>query len=239
MVLKAIAGADPRDPTSVDRPFEHADKLPERRYRIGILKGATTGVMPAVKENFEQSVKVLAKFCNFDEKEVPLPELPFGPVVGTIVGAEGASAFRDLIESGRAKELRNENDRSGGYSAMLIPAVDYLQALRVRGKMKKVMAELYEKYDALIAPSRSTVASPIDKNFEQAYPRFGGGAGTVIPAGNAVGQPAISIPNGFGDDGLPTSIQFTGKIWSETILLSIARRYQEETDWHRRRPKIM
>jgi aspartyl-tRNA(Asn)/glutamyl-tRNA(Gln) amidotransferase subunit A len=236
IVLKAIAGSDPQDPTAVAREFNHPDEPPKKRFRIGIIKGATTGVMPEVKENFEASVKVLAKFCEIDEMEVTLPNLPFGPVVGTIVGAEGAAAFRDLIESGRTKELQNENDKSGGYAAMMIAAVDYLHALRSRGKMKKAMAELYEKYDALIAPSRSTVASPIDKNFDQAYPKFGGGAVTVIPAGNLVGQPGISVPNGFGENGLPTGIQFTGKIWTESTLLAIARHYQHETDWHGKRP---
>ena len=55
-------------------------------------------------------------------------------------------------------------------------------------------------------------------------------------AGNAVGQPALSIPNGFGIKGLPTGIQFTGRVWSEARLLALARAYQEATDWHTRRP---
>ena len=48
-------------------------------------------------------------------------------VISTIVHAEGASAFRDLIESGKVSELRNENDRTGGYVGLLISAVDYLR----------------------------------------------------------------------------------------------------------------
>lgn len=238
IVLKAIAGADPKDPTAVDKKFEYSDEAPKKKFRIGILKGATQGVMPAVKKNFEDSLKVLAKFADIAEKEVDLPDLPFGPCVGTIVGAEGASAFRDLLDNGLAKNLQNDNDKVVGYANMLIPAVDYLQALRIRGRMKKAMAETYEPYDALIAPSRGTVAYPIDKDFQASYPGFGGGAGMVIPAGNAVGQPAISVPNGFGDNDLPTGIQFTGKIWSEATLLTIARLYQKETDWHLKRPKI-
>ena len=238
IVLKAIAGVDPRDPTSVAKSFGHPDEPPKKKFRIGILKGATTGVMPAVKKNFEDALKVLAKFAEIDDKEVSLPDLPFGPAVGTIVGAEGASAFRDLIETGKTRLLQNENDKSGGYASMLISAVDYLQALRLRGRMKKAMAETYEKYDALIGPSRSTVAPPIDKNFADAYPKFGGGAGNVIGAGNLVGQPAVSVPNGFGDNDLPTGIQFTGKVWSETTLLALARLYQMESDWHKKRPTI-
>jgi aspartyl-tRNA(Asn)/glutamyl-tRNA(Gln) amidotransferase subunit A len=108
--------------------------------------------------------------------------------------------------------------------------------MRVRVKMIKTLHELYAKYDALVAPSRSTVAYPIDVDFEKAYPGTGGGP-AIIPAGNIAGQPAISVPNGFGLHGLPTGIQFTGKAWSEARLLTIAHAYQQATDWHTRRPK--
>jgi aspartyl-tRNA(Asn)/glutamyl-tRNA(Gln) amidotransferase subunit A len=237
LVLKAIAGLDANDPASVDKRFEHPDELPKKKFRVGVLKGAAQGVMPAVKKNFEESVQVLARFADVDDKEVSLPRLPFGAVINTIVSVEGASAFRDLLESGKAKELREESDRTGGFTGLLIPAVDYLQALRVRGQMKKAMAETYQNYDALIAPSLATVAPPIDKSFGDAYPGFHGGTG-VISAGNATGQPAITVPNGFGDNNLPTGIQFTGKVWSEPTLLAIARLYQKETDWHMKRPKV-
>jgi aspartyl-tRNA(Asn)/glutamyl-tRNA(Gln) amidotransferase subunit A len=238
IVLQAIAGADPLDPASVSKSFDPAAVPADREFRIGVLKGATDGVMPAVRKNFEESLKVLRKFAEIDDNEVALPDLPFGSAVGVIVGAEGASAFRSLIESGKVKALRNEADRTKCFASLLIPAVDYLHAQRLRGRMKKAMAKTYERYDALIAPSRSTVALPADKNFDQAYPGFHGGAGDVIPAGNIVGQPAISVPNGFGDHGLPTGIQFTGKIWSEDLLIAIAKRYQRETDWHTKKPNV-
>jgi aspartyl-tRNA(Asn)/glutamyl-tRNA(Gln) amidotransferase subunit A len=103
--------------------------------------------------------------------------------------------------------------------------------------MRRVLHELYAKFDALIAPARTTVAYPIDRNFSEAYQQFRGGP-PIIPAGNIAGQPALSVPTGFGADGLPTGIQFTGKAWSEPRLLSIARAYQDGTDWHRRRPTL-
>jgi aspartyl-tRNA(Asn)/glutamyl-tRNA(Gln) amidotransferase subunit A len=117
-------------------------------------------------------------------------------------------------------------------------AVDYVQAMRVRSRMKKTLDELYAKYDALIAPARGTVSYPIARDFSESYANFRGAGPSVIAAGNVVGQPAIAIPNGFGPDNLPTSIQFTGKVWSEARLLSIAAAYQQATDWHRRRPNL-
>jgi Asp-tRNA(Asn)/Glu-tRNA(Gln) amidotransferase A subunit family amidase len=162
--------------------------------------------------------------------------MPFGPVVGTIVNAEGASAFRELLENGRCRELRAARDRWGGYAGTMVLAVDYLQAMRLRAPMKRALDELYSRYDALVAPSRSTVAYPINVDFDRAYPGGGGGGPAVIPAGNIVGQPAISVPNGFGQHNLPTGIQFTGRAGSEARLLAIAHAYQQATDWHKKRP---
>jgi aspartyl-tRNA(Asn)/glutamyl-tRNA(Gln) amidotransferase subunit A len=236
LVLAAIAGRDPRDPSSVARAFTFPEPPLKKKFRIGIIKDATQGLQPAVRTNFEQSLKVLEKFCQVVDG-VAFPDLPYGAVVSTVINAEGASAFRELLESGRAAQLRAAADRWGGYPGTMILAVDYLQAMRVRVKIKKTLDGLYAKYDALIAPSRATVAYPIGENFNKAYPDFGGSL-ALIPAGNIAGQPAISVPNGFGPNNLPTGIQVTGRAWSEPRLLAIAQAYQQATDWHRRRPKL-
>ena len=60
----------------------------------------------------------------------------------------------------------------------------------------------------------------------------------IIPAGNAVGQPALSVPNGFGLKNLPTGIQFTGRAWSEPRLLALGAAYQRATEWHEKHPKV-
>jgi aspartyl-tRNA(Asn)/glutamyl-tRNA(Gln) amidotransferase subunit A len=235
LVLAAIAGADPLDASTVEKPFTHPERI-AKKWKIGVIKGSTDRVQPAVKKNFEASVEVLGLFAKVVEGVV-FPELPFGSVVGTLVDADGASAFRDLLDSGRVRELRAARDRWGGYAGAMVLAVDYLQAMRLRGPMKRALDEVYAPFDALVAPSRGTVSYPIARDFDKAYPGFGGGP-AVIPAGNAVGQPALSVPNGFGPDHLPTGIQFTGRVWSEARLLAIAHAYQQATDWHKKRPAI-
>src|ERR1044071_6434874 len=167
--------------------------------------------------------------------DVKLPDFPYGPSVGTIVDAEGASAFRDLIESGRVNELASPEGRVGGYAASLVTAVDYLHAMRLRAPMRRAWAEMFKKVDVLAAPSRATVSYPVDKTFDKAYP--GIGASSPIGASNLVGVPGLSIPNGFGQHNLPTGIQFIGPAWSEQLLIDVADRYQQATDWHKRRPK--
>jgi aspartyl-tRNA(Asn)/glutamyl-tRNA(Gln) amidotransferase subunit A len=131
--------------------------------------------------------------------------------------------------------LREANDRRGGYAGLMVLAVDYLQAQRVRAVIRRRLEEVYAKYDALVAPSLETVAYPIDRDFDKAYPGFDGGP-ALIPAGNLAGQPALSVPDGFGHKDLPTGIQFTGRAWSEGRLLALAHAYQQATDWHKRRP---
>ena len=146
-----------------------------------------------------------------------------------------ASAFMDLIESGRVKELKCPKDRHGGYAAMTIPAVDYLQAMRLRAPMKRELAKIYEKYTAICAPTRATVSYPANQNFENVYPGISGGP-PIIPAGNLCGLPALCLPNGFGENNLPTSISFMGPAFSEGELVEIGRRLQALTDWHSRWP---
>lgn len=237
IVLSAIAGRDPKDLSSVAKTYTWPEQRdPKQKYRVGVIRGSATGIQPEVRDNFRESVKVLSRFCDIVE-DVAFPELAFGPVVSVVINAEGANSFRTLIESERLNDLRTAQMKTNAVAASMTMAVDYLQALRVRSRMKKTMEELYGKYDALIAPARSTVSYPIDRNFDAVYPNWRGGP-PIIPAGNVVGQPAISVPNGFGPNNLPTGIQFTGKIWSEARLLSIAAAYQQATDWHRRRPPL-
>lgn len=242
LVLSAIAGRDPLDPTS-----RASDALPryskegrllnprrERRLlRVGVLKDSYEKAQPEVNKNFLASVEVLKRFAAV-EMDVKLPDFPYGPSVGTIVDAEGASAFRDLIESGRVAELASPEGRVGGFAASLVTAVDYLHAMRLRAPMRRAWAEMFKKVDVLVAPSRATVSYPVDKTFDKAYP--GIGASSPIGASNLVGVPAVSVPNGFGQNGLPTGIQFVGPAWGERELLELSIAYQSATDWHTRRP---
>jgi aspartyl-tRNA(Asn)/glutamyl-tRNA(Gln) amidotransferase subunit A len=237
IVFEAIKGKDPLDLTSKDFPMkakgEARTKL--KKLRIGVMQGSYENVQKEVKENFLKSLDVLKTFATV-EMDVKIPEFPYGPAIGTIVDAEGASAFRDLIESGGVKDLASPQGRVGGYSASLVTAVDYLHAMRLRGPARKAWTEMFQKIDLLIAPSRATVSYPIDKTFDRAYP--GITASSPIGASNLVGVPAISIPNGFGQNNLPTGIQFVGPAWSEYLLLAVADKYQQATDWHKKRPNV-
>ncbi len=237
-VLAAMAGPDPLDESALTRGFRYVRPAPlggsAKKPRLAVPKGVTEKVQPAVRENFEAA---LAAFGPDVEvvRDVEWPDLPWGPAVGTIVGAEGAAAFLDLLESGRAQQLRCPADRTGGYSSLLLPAVDYLQAMRLRRPMKSALAYLFEKFDAVVAPTRASVAYPADRNFEDVYPGVSGGP-ALIPAGNLCGLPALALPDGFGENGLPTSFQLMGPVFSEALLVRLGAAYQQRTDWHTKQP---
>jgi aspartyl-tRNA(Asn)/glutamyl-tRNA(Gln) amidotransferase subunit A len=238
LVLSVIAGRDPLDATSRDSNFRYptaARGSSKKQLRLAVMKDSYEKAQPEVRENFLRSLDVLKKFATL-EMDVKLPDFPYGPAVGTIVDAEGASAFRELIESGKVKELASPSGRIGGYSASLVTAVDYLHAMRLRAPARRAWAEMFKKYDLLVAPSRATVSYPVNKTFDQAYP--GINASSPIGAANLVGVPAISVPNGFGQNGLPTGLQLVGPAWSESLLLEVANKYQQQTEWHKQRPKL-
>jgi aspartyl-tRNA(Asn)/glutamyl-tRNA(Gln) amidotransferase subunit A len=234
LVLSVIAGKDERDATSVDRGFAYADPLPEAGrggpWRLALPKGAIEKVQTKVRENFETALAALGDRVQVT-RDVEWPDFPWGPAVGTIVGAEGATAFLDLIESGGVKDLQCPRDRYAGYGGTAVTAVDYLQAMRLRGPMKDAMNDLYAKFDAVVTPGRATVAYPADVEFAKAWPGFSGGP-PVIPAGNLCGLPALCLPTGLGDEGLPTSIAFMGPAFSEGTLVAIGRALQAKTKAH-------
>jgi len=231
-VLRAIAGADPADPTALSRPFSAL----RRRPRIGVLARSTQKVMPAVKANFEAALRVLAEYCDL-VPAVARPPMPYGAAVETIVRAEGAAAFRDLIESGRARELRAVDDRTGGYVAYATLAVDYIDALRQRRFMIAALERAFGAYDAIASPTLSTVAYPVGVPFDKAYPKYPGSV-SLISAGNLTGLPAIGFPNGFGEHGLPTGMALLGRPFCEAKIAAIARQYQARTQHHKKRPTL-
>ncbi len=239
LVLAAIAGGDPKDPTSVSAGFAYEGPPDPRAtlrapWRLAVPKGVTEKVQPAVRENFEKALAAFGKNAAVT-RDVEWPDFPWGPAVGTIVGAEGASAFLDLIESGGLAKLRCPRDRWAGYNGTAVSAVDYLQAMRLRGPMKEAVNALYERFDAIVSPTRASVSYPIDQEFQKAWPGVSGGP-ALIPAGNLCGLPAVCVPSGLGEQGLPTGITFMGPAFSEARLVARGHEVESKLRFHTKLP---
>lgn len=234
LILAAIAGPDPQDPTALAARFVAPGKSRPRRYRLGVLRGTRDKTQPEVLRNFDASIEILREEGDLIE-DLELPALPFDPAASIIIDAEAASAFEPLFESGRITELTAPEDRLGGYPGQVILAKDYLRALRVRRLASEALDRLLSRVDAIAAPSLPTVAWPLDTAFDKVYPDYPGGA-SIGGAANLCGVPGLFLMNGVGEAGLPTSLQLTGRALSEATLLAIGIRYQERTGFHRLRP---
>jgi aspartyl-tRNA(Asn)/glutamyl-tRNA(Gln) amidotransferase subunit A len=233
LVLEAIAGPDAADPSTSDRPWRFdAGDVAERRFRFGVIKGVTTGCDEAVRLNFERSLETLRGIGTLEEIE--LPDLPWEAITRTILHVEAASAFEDFIAEGRIADLTAPEDHHSAYARDAILARDYVKALRLRGVMAREADRVLSRLDALVGPGRATVAPGLDQEFRSA---IRGSAPDVMGAiGNGAGLPAICVPNGVGDRGLPTSLQFMGRVDEENTVLAAARAWQSLTDWHRPHP---
>ncbi len=241
-VFRVISGEDEKDATTRGvyisgraRWIATSAHISNKRVaKIGYVKGTYENVQPNVRENFFKSVETL-KSLGHAVKEIEYPDLPYGPTVSVIVDAEGVSAFEDIILDGRAKQLRAVADKIGGFEQAATLAIDYLRAQRVRTKIRQALNPLFDDVDIIAAPARSTVAYPIGRDFSDVYKDVSGGP-SIIGSMNLLGAPGIAMPNGFGENKLPTSLQLNAAPANETMLLNVAIHYQLTTDDHRKTP---
>ena len=120
---------------------------------------------------------------------------------------------------------------------MVIPAKDYINAMRIRPKMQRAIDEFLKPFDAVVTPTLATTAYPNDRSWSEHRRGFHSSQITDLGgAGAATGIPALSIPNGLGEGGLPTGLQLAGRAFSENRLIEIANRYQAVTDFHKATP---
>jgi len=218
IVFDAIQGPDGIDQSLIDLPFSYNAESDLSDLRIGYLK-------PAFERDYynkERDNAVLDVLRDMGVELIPiaLPEFQTGPLLITLY-AEGAAAFDQLT-------LSNEDDLMQWQSpnawpntfraARFIPAVEYINANRAR----------YE----LIQKMEDEVMSQVDVYVTPAF----GNANLLIT--NLTGHPSVVLPNGFTDDGRPTSITFTGDLFDEGSVLRVAKAYQEATDHHKKHPPI-
>ncbi len=237
LVLHAIAGHDPEDETSLTLDYRYE---PEQArivgFRLGVLHVAEGETQPEVGANYRAALDVLRAVATFED--VTLPDFPYGPVTETILRAEASSAFDDFMASGKLSELAATETHVAPLAYRSVAAKDYINALRIRRHIVRDVDALFARYDAIVCPTTNAVASPITMQFSEYFKAATGRRPAIGAVGNVAGLPAISVPSGFGEHGLPTAIQFVGRAGTENAILAVARAYQGRTDWHTKRPEM-
>lgn len=244
-VLAAIAGKDENDPASAGKSFYFAPQYHRamKTIRIG-YSGADFDEWadPDARPVFRAALEAL-RSLGVEVRETKMADLPYGPVTGTVISAEAASVFEELIEGGQVNELADEKQIAGLKAALEIPARDYLKAMRIRRLVQTEFRRVLSDLDILVAPARYGVASKLNEPLDRSTPPGPGGPPnnpglrSLIPAGNLAGLPALSLPCGFVN-GLPVAIQLVSRPFTENLLLAVGMHYQSATSFHRERPKI-
>lgn len=233
LVLDEIAGFDPEDMSSSPAP-----KLPKRdrnrRWRFATVKSPSMKLQPDVQAAYDASLEVLKQLGDFTEIE--LPPFPYGPVVSTILNCEMAAAFESFIAQGKSWELTAPEDRIGCHSNLMISAVDYIQAQRIRALIQRALDKTLAEFDAVVSPTLPFSAPPAEGPFADWSRGFSGSP--IGAPGVAAGLPALTVPNGFADDGLPTGLHFLGRAWDDALLLDLGEAFQTKTDWHKKRLEV-
>jgi len=233
LVFDAIHGEDPRDPFSRRARFTWPAAKDPKTLRVGVVQDlfdvdyAKFADKPeeraALSEWQGHDATSLGMLRRIGVNLVPM-KLEFSvPVssLATILTAEAATAFDALVRDGRVdKMVRQTADAWPNVfrQGQLVPAVEYLRAMRLRTIVMQEMARVMESFDAYVVPS------------------FGG---DNLLLTNLTGHPAVVVPNGFrSTDGTPTSITFQGRLDGDDAVLALAAAYQSATDFHTKHPTL-
>ena len=217
IVFDAIYGPDDKDFTVTDYSFNYDATSDVKRLRVGYVASAFD-VPRDNQVNDETSLAVL-RSLGIDLIPIELPDLPVGKLEHILM-AEAAAAFDDLTRSNVDDQLaRQVVDAWPNVfrASQLIPAVEYVQANRIRTLAMRAMRDLMDAIDVYVAPSFHN---------------------SNLMLTNLTGHPAVVVPNGVDAKGGSSSLTFTGRLYGEAATLSVAKAYQDATRFHLRQPEI-
>ncbi len=216
IIFNTIYGPDNEDQSVYDFPYSYDANLDPTRLKVGYLKSA-------FEEKYDQqrldqeTLDIMQQKLNVQLIPITLPDLPIQSLA-IILNAEAAAAFDDLTRSNRDDLMvRQVRDAWPNVfrASRFIPAVEYIQANRIRFMLIQEMRKLFEQIDIYIAPSF---------------------AEDNLLLTNLSGHPCVVLPNGFDQKGNPTSISIIGNLFDEGRLLAFANAYQQATSFHKQYP---
>ena len=261
LLLEAIAGQDPADSTSVNRPvprYTEALTGDVRGIRLGIPREYfVSGIQPEVEQAVRAAIRQLEKNGAVVE-EISLPHTEFAVAVYYIVATAEASsnlARYDGMRFGYRAEAKDLTDtymisRDEGFGAEVKRRIMlgtyalsagyydayYRKAQRVRALIKHDFDEAFKRCDVMVTPTAPTTAFKIGEKTQDPLQMYLSDIYTISI--NLAGLPALSLPCGFDPDEMPIGMQIIGKHFDESTILRVAYGYEQATEWHKKRPKL-
>ncbi|MQF82835.1 Asp-tRNA(Asn)/Glu-tRNA(Gln) amidotransferase subunit GatA [SAR202 cluster bacterium AD-802-E10_MRT_200m] len=238
IILQAIAGYDPLDPTS--------SKTPVPNYSSSLVqdvKGLTIGVprhyffnqQYVDSETLSAVDTAISDLQDLGAKvqEITVPSLEYTSTANTVMMIGEAFGYhrKNLITQ---PENFGEPVRLRFYSGSLFSSTDYIQAQRARSRAKREFAAVLDQVDVIVCPTSLNVASRLSELDPLGTLR----APSFTAPFNQTGMPAISIPCGFNKTGLPIGLQIAGRPFSESTVIQVAYTYQQYSKWFEKRPVI-
>ena len=236
ITLGVIAGHDPQDPYTWDIPvpdYREALTGDIRGLRVGLVteQTHTEVVDPDVKEAVIKATTVLGELrATVEEVSVPLSRHSMLITIA-LLAVEPASTHREWVRE-RPEDYLWGN-RIQMLSGSILPAQAYYKAQKLRAMLRQEVLQALGSYDVLVMPTVGKTAQSIE-SFSQ---------GTLMrrpylltSTFNLANAPAITIPCGFSEDGLPIGLQIGAKPGADETVLRVAHAYEQNTDWHNRRP---
>ena len=251
----AIAGPDPRDSTSAGRPVEDPLARIEEGIRgltVGTFRETeAAGLSPANARCFERSLERLAG-CGAEIVQVSVPSLEAAIAVYYVIATSEASAnlarFDGIRYGRRASGARSlgatyVESRSEGFGAEVKRRIMlgtfalssgyydayYGRARAVLETLRRELSAAFERCDLLVSPTSPTGAFPLGERAADPLAMYLSDVYTT-PASLA-GLPAVAVPAGFDEQGLPLSLQITGRPFAEAEVLRAARAFEAAGDW--------
>jgi aspartyl-tRNA(Asn)/glutamyl-tRNA(Gln) amidotransferase subunit A len=237
VVLQALAGYDPKDAGSLQRPLpSYRDALAEdlRGVKIGVLRYHWEEDLPAsddVRTAMDQAIDVLRRLgAQLEECRVRRLGEYFD--VKIIIAESEIFSVHQKNLIARAKDF-GADFRSRVLPSLLFSANDYVQATREHRRMMLEMEPLYGKFDAFVAAGMGEAPRIADYRSVSFWQKP-----SVTTVWNVTSQPVLSLPNGFGRNGLPLGMQIVGRPFDESTILRIGHAYECATEWHTKRPQL-
>ena len=241
IMLKAIAGADPRDPTASHAPVPDYRSLltgDVRGLRIGVLRSYFDrhpgSVQPDTQAAVDQAILDLGEM-GAQVLDVDIPHLEYTGAAGApIYIVEGYNIFQDDFQD--RPDQFGEIVKSFLLAGALFTANDYVQAQRMRSRLKREVAEVFEQVDLIAGPATiRTAVALADFDPLSLLDPVRGDSSVIF---NLTGCPSISVPCGFDSAGLPIGLQLSGRHLSEPTVLNAAYAYQQSNPLHKQHPPL-